>query len=293
MLFRSDPSSAKDKRIIKIDGENIRSQAELAHHFSVVYLTPRMDSLLIEGAASRRDYLDKITGAFFPDHVKHLSVYSYAKSERQKLLAMYQPDPAWIAVTERRMAENAVAIAHARIEAVGYLSRAIDYQTENRSFEFPRALISVDGEVENLLMQYKAVEVEAQMQEILKNVRSVDRESGRASRGVHRSDFSVIHSEKNMPAELCSTGEQKAMLLSITMASARARKMWFGAAPVVLLDEVISHLDECKRAQLASEINALKLQCWLTGTEKQFFKDFKGDSTFLTIENCKDRKSVV
>jgi len=282
-----DPSSEKDKRIIKIDGENIRSQAELGAYFSVVYLTPRMDSLLALGASSRREYLDKIVASFFPDHVKHLSVYSHAKSERQKLLAMYRYDESWVAITERRMAENAVAVAHARIETIEYLRKAINYQLDSGSFEFPKAIISSIGEVEEMLSFMKAVEVESKMQEIFKDARGVDKDSGRASRGVHKSDFRIVHSEKNMPAELCSTGEQKAMLLSITLAAARARKMWFGAAPVVLLDEVVSHLDEGKRAQLAEEIKALSLQCWLTGTEKEFFRDFKGDLQLLTVENSK------
>jgi DNA replication and repair protein RecF len=276
-----DANSDTDKRLIKINGTAVSNQSELGQYFSVCSLTPDMDQTFTEGTTSRRNYLDKLTTLFYPDHSRQLSIYNHARSERAKLLATNKADPIWLNTIERRMSEQAIAIAAARLEVISQLQHAIDTHTSS----FPKAKLSIQGYVEEALTQNKAIEAEQKLQEKLKSTRPEDKQSGRTMFGTHRSDFSAIHSIKNMPAQLCSTGEQKALLLSITMATIRARKSWTGTAPVLLLDEVVAHLDEQKRGEFFNELLALGTQTFLTGTDTVLFNELNGKSQFLTVDN--------
>lgn len=277
-----DAGSDKDKRIVKINGETIRGQRELADYASVCYLIPQMDTTFIDGTTSRRSYLDSLVSIFYPDHTKQLAVYDHAKSERRKLLFQYHADASWLTALEQRMAEQGVAIAAARRETVEQLHQAI----LQGSSSFPKAMLAVDGYVENLLEEHSALQTEELFAEKLASCRDQDRESGRTTLGVHRSDFVVVHPDKGLVAELCSTGEQKAMMLSITLATAHARKSRAGVAPILLLDEVVAHLDSTRRVELFAELTGLGSQCWLTGTDRALFEGFKGNITFLTVENA-------
>jgi len=272
-----------DKRIVKIDGEKKRGQSELAHYFSVCSLTPPMDQTFSDGATSRRAFLDRIVTNFYPEHIKHLAIYSHAKSERSKLITGYKMDAIWAETLEKRMAEQAVAIAAARLETIEMLQKEMD----NNNSSFPNAVVSIKGSVEESLRSMSALHAEEEFASKLESSRYLDRETGRTNVGPHRSDFVAYHSEKNLPADLCSTGEQKALLLSITMASARARKSWSGSCPVMILDEVVAHLDEQKRASFFEELDQLSAQSWLTGTDMSFFSDFRGKKQLLTIENSR------
>ncbi len=276
-----DTSKESDRRIIKVNGEEISNQSHLAHYFSVCYLTPQMDQTFSEGATSRRTYLDKLTGLFYPEHVKQTAVYNHARSERSKLLTSGHYDEIWLNTIEKRMAEQAVAIAAARNEVVAQLQEAIDAS----NLTFPKAQLCADGMIEHNLKNNSALECENMLQQNFKNSREEDQKNGRTTYGSHRSDFTVIHSIKNQPAHICSTGEQKALLLSITMACVRARKNWAGTSPILLLDEVVAHLDKQKRAEFFEELLHLNTQTFLTGTDSILFDEIKGKSQFLTVDN--------
>lgn len=276
-----ETSGNRDKRTVKIEGKIKRGQAELAKHFSLCHLTPQMDRIFLEGSTARRSYLDRLTAIFYSDHPKHTAIYEHAKSERRKILAMYHPDEAWIEVLENRMARHAVAIAAARKEAVQHIQESIDKGTSS----FPKAVLTITGFVEELLNKTTALSAEEEFCQRLKQSRPADKETGRANIGTHRSDFLVYHTGRNMLADLCSTGEQKALLISITLASARAKKQWSGASPVLLLDEIIAHLDITKRGEFFDELLSLSAQGWLTSTDSSFFKELQGKARFLTVEN--------
>lgn len=273
----------KEKRIVKIDGESKRGLSVLGEYFSVCYLSPRMDSLFVEGATSRRAYLDKLTTMLIPEHSKHLAIYDYAKSERIRLLKRGNADNKWLNTLERRMAEKSVAIAVARKEAIAILQNAIGEDIS----DFPKAMLQVTGLTEDNMAHMSAIQAEDFVVEMLYNNRREDAQFGRTKDGIHKSDFVVIHSEKNFPAELCSTGEQKAILLSITLASVRAKTNWSGVVPVLLLDEVVAHLDDKKRAKLIEALEGLKAQCWMTGTDKEFFVGFQGKAQFFNVDNSR------
>lgn len=278
-----DSESASEKRIIKINGEKVKSHAALAAHSCIQWLTPSMDRVFIDGGAVRRKFFDRIVYGFAPAHAMRVAAYEGAMRERNRLLSdgRENADPYWLSVLERQMAEHGVAITLARQDM---LLRITGELAENIT-NFPRALLRLNGTLETMLGEgYSALETESIFAERLELLRSVDASRGRTTAGSHCSEIVVIHQEKDRPAENCSTGEQKALLLSITLAAARARAAWCGAAPILLLDEVIAHLDVDKRSSLFDLIRQCKIQAWMTGTDAADFKGLEGFSTILEVD---------
>lgn len=275
-----DISSASNKRIVKIDGNIIKGQAELAHSFSVMWLTPQMDGLFLSPSSDRRKFLDRLVYNFNPEHASLVYSYEYAVRERSRLL-QENGDAAWISVLEAKMAEKSVAIAIARVDAVNIIQESI-YKAPT---VFPKAELSIDGYVESLVVKSPALEIEELLKQKIYDARRDDFRTGRTSIGTHRSDFKVTHTLKNMPAEFCSTGEQKALLLSIILAEARAKAMWKNNVPVLLLDEVVAHLDANRRAALFEEFLAMGTQVWMTGTDTSLFADLNNKAQFLQVDD--------
>jgi DNA replication and repair protein RecF len=277
-----DPDANIEKRITKIDGEKVRGAAALAEHVSVQWLTPAMDQVFVEGGTARRKLLDRIVYSFMPEHATRVAAYEQAMRERTRLLTDRQmSDPYWLSVLEQQMAEHAVAVTLARLEVLARLQQSLAEELTH----FPRALIGLEGALESWLAEgLSALDVESKFAERLMSLRGVDAARGRASEGPHRSHLNVIHREKEAPAERCSTGEQKALLLSIVLNAAKARAAWCGMAPILLLDEVIAHLDVDKRASLFDLIRTLQVQAWMTGTDAADFQGLDGFSTVLEID---------
>lgn len=276
-----DGESAADTRIIKINGERVRGHAALASQLCVQWLTPAMDQVFVEGGSARRKLLDRIVYGFAPEHAARVAAYETAMRERNRLLVdRALTDPYWLSVIEQQMAEHAVAITLARMEALGRVQASLAAEEG----AFPRAILALTGTLETgLAAGQSALEVEAAFAAILRDRRAVDASSGRTGDGAHRSQLAVTHREKNMPAEQCSTGEQKALLLSIILAAARARAAWCGMAPILLLDEVIAHLDADKRRALFDLIRATAIQAWMTGTDAADFKGLEGFASVLEV----------
>ena len=270
-----------DKRIIKVEGQVLKTASQLKNHIGILALTPLNDRVFVDGSTARRDLLDHLVAGFDNAHSKRISAYDTARSERLKLLSTYGGyDRVWATALEARMAGSAVAIAAARLEVIQRITDALESHIES---PFPRPLLGVDGTVENDLTSLPALQAEEAYCARLEQSRQADRESGRTQEGPHRSDFLVIHSTKKMPAEMCSTGEQKSLLLSLILATARARASWQGSAPILLFDEIIAHLDEVRRAALAAEIKSLGAQVWMTGTEVESFRDFLPFSQHIEV----------
>lgn len=275
--------TGRDKRIVKIDGISQRGQNSLSEYFSYCHLTPRMDSLFVEGSFSRRQYLDNLTSVLMPEHSRHTAIYDSAKSERMKLLKRGSADAQWLNVLEQRMAEKSVAIAAARREATQLLQKFIDEDDSS----FPKATLAAWGEVEEDLQNLSAVKAEENLARKLRDNRQTDANMGKTTCGTHKSDFRVVHGNTGFPAEKSSTGEQKAILLSISLASVRAKAYWSGVVPVLLLDEVIAHLDDKKRADLMDALKQLGAQCWMTGTDVDFFAGLQGKTQFFSVANSR------
>jgi DNA replication and repair protein RecF len=275
-----DGASDSNKRIVKIDGEILKSQAELANMFSVMWLTPQMDGIFIGSSSDRRKFLDRLVYNFDPEHASRIYSYEYTMRERAKLLQK-NGDASWVGILENKLAERAISIAAARIDTIETIQSVI----MQSNTAFPKAIINVAGAVEELLSDNSALHAEEIVRKQLFDSRAYDYATGRTKVGTHRSDFVVTHMDKNMPAASCSTGEQKALLLSIILAEARAKAAWKNSVPVLLLDEVIAHLDEKRRTSLFNELVEMKTQVWLTGTDSSLFGDLIGKAQFLSVEN--------
>lgn len=277
----------RDKRIVRIDGENGASPAAFGDILQVAWLTPQMDRLFIEAPSGRRRFLDRIVANFHSSHIRQVNAYERVMRERNRLLqdgsasGPNSDNGAWLDALEGRMAEHGVAVAAARLDAMDRLAGAIEETTSS----FPRALLTARGLLENGLLSGPALAVEDDFRRALRDGRGSDARSGRTADGPHKTDLIVHHKDKNMPAALCSTGEQKALLIGITLASARITATSFGAAPILLLDEVAAHLDKARRASLFDELAALGSQVWLTGTDRILFDELEGRACYYQVEN--------
>jgi len=271
------------RRIVRVDGEDQTNQSVLADMLSVVWLTPQMDRIFIEGASSRRRFLDRMVMALHPDHGRQYGAFERLMRERSKLLSDHgvKADPAWLSALEARMAEHAVAVAIARLDYAGQLAGQIDAASDGA---FPKAILALDGWIENRLdADMPAVDAEVMYRDALLAARHTDAASGRASIGAHKMDLLVSHRVKGMRADLCSTGEQKALLIGLTLAGAKLKQAVSGTAPLVLLDEVAAHLDDVRRAALFDELSTLGSQCWLTGTDQELFQALQGRAIFFQV----------
>ena len=275
-----DPSSTR--RTVRVNGAPASGQSALADYVSIVWLTPQMDRLFLEGASARRRFLDRLVFGFDSAHAGRVSAYEHAMRERTRLLKIGRRDDDWLSALEETMAGRGIAIAAARREMAGRLARAC----AEASGPFPPAGIAATGPVEEWLDQGPALKAEDILRQQLAAHRDADADTGRTAVGPHRSDFAVRHLEKDMPAEQCSTGEQKALLIAVVLANARLQGAERGAAPIVLLDEVAAHLDNDKRGVLFEALLSLGVQAWLTGTDRQLFEGFGTHAQYYTVADA-------
>lgn len=279
-----DTGSAVEKRIVRINGETAKAQTALAEYLACVWLTPQMDRLFLEGSSARRKFLDRLIFAFDPGHAGRVTRYESAMSQRSKILRENErPDPVWLDALEAQMAETGVAIAAARVEFLSVLQRACDQDAIEETL-FPRALMALRGTIEELLGRVPALEVEDMFRYQLRESRNVDARTGGAATGPHKADLAVVYAAKDMPADQCSTGEQKALLIGITLAHSRLMAAERGAPPILLLDEVAAHLDENRRAALYDILLTLGGQVWMTGTDALLFETLGTRAHYFHVE---------
>ena len=270
-------------RRVRINGAPARSAEEMLEWLRVVWLTPAMDGLFPGPAADRRRFLDRLVLAIDPGHGQRALDYEKALRGRNRLLTEGSRDGAWFDAIETQMAETGVAIAAARAELVRLLAAMIDRLPG--SGPFPQADISLSGDLESAVAKAPAVDVEERFRAMLANGRERDRAAGRTLDGPHRSDLVVRHRPKSMPAELCSTGEQKALLVGIVLSHARLTGEMSGLTPILLLDEIAAHLDAGRRAALFSILEELNCQAFMTGTDAALFSSLEGRAQFLTVDH--------
>jgi DNA replication and repair protein RecF len=262
-------ASKPERRVCRMDDAPASGPGAFAAHLRFLWLTPAQDRLFMEGASERRRFFDRMTLAHDPEHGKSSSAYELAMRQRQRLLDEGGADDRWLTALEVQMAEAGVAIAAARRETASLLAAAGIASTHTL---FPAADIALEGVLEAALETEKAADTEAAFADQLRSRRRLDADAGRALVGPHRSDLLVTHREKSQPARLCSTGEQKALLIGLVLANARALSRRPGAAPLILLlDEIAAHLDPDRRAGLFSILSELGFQTFMTGTDKNLF----------------------
>ncbi|TIO05865.1 DNA replication/repair protein RecF [Mesorhizobium sp.] len=270
-------------RRVRINGAAARSAEDMLEWLRVVWLTPAMDALFTGPAADRRRFLDRLVLAIDPGHGQRALDYEKAMRGRNRLLAEGSRDGAWFDAIETQMAETGVAIAAARAELVRLLAAMIDRLPS--AGPFPQADIGLSGALESEVGTTAAVDVEERFRRALTEGRDRDRAAGRTLDGPHRSDLLVRHRPKAMPAELCSTGEQKALLVGMVLSHARLTGEMSGMTPILLLDEIAAHLDSGRRAALFSILEELNCQAFMTGTDAALFSSLKGRAQFLTVDH--------
>lgn len=269
----------RERRLVRINGADAPGQAALADHVSVVWLTPAMDRLFTDGPSARRRFLDRLVLVGHPDHAGQSARYGHCLRERARLLRDGRADPKWLASLEGRAAAAGVAIAAARRQTVADLAAALAAEPG----PFPRAELAVQGDVERWLDRLAAVDAEARLAEALAAARHQDADSGTTAIGPHRSDLLVRDGATGQAARECSTGQQKALLVSIVLAEARLRAAEGGRMPLLLLDEVAAHLDGERRADLFEELLRLRAQAWLAGTDAATFAPLREHAQTFTV----------
>ena len=273
LSIRSAPPRP-ERREARIDGQPASGPGAFLDHLAITWLTPAQDRLFMEGASERRRFLDRMTLTRDRAHAQASAAYDKAMRQRTAALtAPRAPDPRLLTILEQQMAEAGVAVAAARRETAAMLARGYEGL---RQAAFPGAEVALEGTLEEGLATRGAADVEAEFAEALARARRRDAEAGRALTGPHRADLHVTHADKAQPARLCSTGEQKALLIGLVLAGAAARQAGTDTPLVLLLDEVAAHLDEDRRAALADILDRLGCQAWMTGTDDALFAPWAG-----------------
>ncbi|MBL8645447.1 MAG: DNA replication/repair protein RecF [Rhodospirillaceae bacterium] len=270
----------KDKRLVHVNGMAVKGQAALSRHLGVVWLTPAMDRIFLDAPASRRRFLDRLVMAFDPDQAGRIAAYEHAHRQRLRLLRDGIDDKAWYLALEDTLARYGVAITAARADLVARLNGAL---AQVRG-PFPGAVMALAGETDRWLAEMPAVDAEERLRVQLAQARQADTPDP----GPHRSDLVVSfgcpgHPSHGLPAALCSTGEQKALLISIVLASARLQTAKRGFPPVLLLDEIAAHLDPARREALFADILAMGVQAWMTGTDEALFEGLGSQAQYWQV----------
>lgn len=273
----ADPEAASERRVVRIDGQTVRGPSALAEHVSMIWLTPAMDGLFRESASGRRRFFDRLVYAHDPLHARRIGAYERTLRERARLLKEGRRDAAWLDALEETMAETGVAVAAARRELADRLEPLLaqDYGP------FPGCALALAGSVESDIAVMPALEAEQRFRTALAASRPRDAETGGAAEGPHRCDLAVTHLASAMPAELCSTGQQKTLVVALLLAAARLEA--HRRPPLLLLDDVAAHLDEAHRNALFDSVLDLGLQAWMTGTEADSFRALDGRAQFFRI----------
>ncbi len=278
IAFQSENGAPRQVRI----NDKPAPQTRLGELVRLLWLLPSMDRLWIEGAEGRRRFLDRMTLSFFPSHGDVSLTYEKAMRERNRLLKEQVRDPMWYKALETQMAQSGAAIHSNRLKTL----RRIAHAQNQASTQFPAAeleLIQTEGEMP---------ETEGDLCQALEESRFRDLAAGRTLVGPHRADLYGVFAAKGVPAADSSTGEQKALLISLVLSNARALVEDIGAAPIVLLDEVAAHLDAGRRAALYDEICALGAQAWMTGTGPELFAELGDRAQYFEVTESNQGTSI-
>ncbi|MBI1954231.1 MAG: DNA replication/repair protein RecF [Proteobacteria bacterium] len=282
-------SDHKEKRLIQANYTPLRSQVDLLDYLNVVWVTPDMDSLLGESSVRKRRFFDRMVYAFDHEHAKRMLKYEHYLKERSFLLKEDKADPFWLSSLEEQLAFLNVALYHSRLDLVQKLNKFSPHFSS-----FPKFDIIMEGELETMIASFSSLQAEEAVKEKLYQMRSYDSQHGGASFGCHKTDFIVYHTATHKPAYLCSTGQQKILLLSVILAFVDLLshcKTWIiPKGTLLLLDDIVAHLDFHHRMVLFEELcmnsTLLKwVQPWMSGTDLDAFMPLKGYTQFFHIYN--------
>lgn len=257
----------EDKKLLKHNDDILKKGSLLTNILKITWLTPQMDSFFTGASADRRKFIDRTAELLFSDHYDNVKRYEFFVKERMKILTTQTMNDRWLDIVEKKIVQLGVSIASVRNDTVNYLNNIFENNTKN----FPTGYILINGIIENMLVNSKAIEVEDLYLKTMFNNRSEDTISKRTNFGIHKSDIIIMNKFKNMLASLCSTGEQKMLLISLIFVRAIFTKQLNNGIPILLLDEICSHIDNNTRELFFEELRNLNIQTFLTGTKKEDF----------------------
>jgi len=281
-IERAAEDGATVQRKCRIDREPVATAAAFADHVRIIWMVPAMDSLFVGAPSERRRFLDRLATAIDSEHSSRVNAFERALRSRNRLLEDARPDPHWLDAVEHETAELAVAVAGLRAETVRRLGSVLSTRAQSA---FPPVEIGLNGWMENLLPDQPALALEERYREVLRQNRDRDAAAGRTLNGPHLTDLAVVYALKGIAAADASTGEQKALLIGLVLAHARLIAEMTGAAPILLLDEVVAHLDPSRRSALHAELEQLGAQVWMTSADPAQFAEIKGQAMFVEIQS--------
>jgi DNA replication and repair protein RecF len=270
-------------RRYRIDRESVSSATAFGDHLRMVWLTPAMDGLFLGAASERRRFFDRLVLAIDSEHSSRVSALERALRSRNRLLEVRNFDDQWCEAIERETAELAVAVAAQRGQTAVKLAARL--RSRGTASAFPSAQIALDGWMENALLNEPATAIEDRYRNILRESRARDAAAGRTLDGPHLTDLRVVYAPKNMPARDASTGEQKALLIGLVLAHAALVAETTAIVPLLLLDEVVAHLDPARRSALFAELAGLGAQVWLTGADPAAFSEIGSSGEIFDVAN--------
>ncbi|HXQ82953.1 MAG TPA: DNA replication/repair protein RecF [Xanthobacteraceae bacterium] len=271
---------AAAQRKCRIDREPVASAAAFADHLRVVWLVPAMDTLFAGAPSERRRFLDRLVLAVDAEHASRVNALERSLRARNRLLEEPRPDPHWLDAVEHETAELAVAVAGLRVETIRRLEGVL---TNRKDSVFPAADVALDGWMEKLIPAHPAVEIEERYRAVLRDNRGRDAAAGRTLDGPHLTNLKIVYAAKGIAAADASTGEQKALLIGLVLAHARLIAEMTSRAPILLLDEVVAHLDPARRAALHTELAQLGTQVWMTGADPALFAETGTDASMIEV----------
>ena len=273
---------ATAQRQCRIDREPVSSAAAFADHLRIIWLVPAMDSLFTGAPSERRRFLDRLALAVDAEHASRVNALERSLRSRNRLLEEARADSHWLEAVEHETAELAVAVASLRVETVRRLAAVLEAR---KNLPFPPAEVAIDGWLEQLIPAYPASDVEQRYRAVLRDNRGRDAAAGRTLDGPHLSDLKVVYAAKGIFAADASTGEQKALLIGLVLAHARLLSEMVGTAPVLLLDEVLAHLDPARRLALHRELAELGAQAWMTGADPALFREIESPAAVVEVKS--------
>jgi DNA replication and repair protein RecF len=273
---------ATTQRQCRIDREPVSSAAAFADHLRVIWLVPAMDSLFSGAPSERRRFLDRLALAVDAEHASRVNALERSLRSRNRLLEEAHADSHWLEAVEHETAELAVAVASLRVETVRRLAAVLDTRKDS---PFPPVEVAIDGWLEQLIPAHPAIDLEQRYRAVLRDNRGRDAAAGRTLDGPHLSDLKVVYAAKGIAAADASTGEQKALLIGLVLAHARLLREMIGSAPVLLLDEVLAHLDPARRLALHRELAELGAQAWMTGADPALFRDIESLAGIVEVKS--------
>ncbi len=270
-----------ERRIVHVNNQKLTSQNELGNYLSLIWVTPQMDRIFQGGAQHRRSFLDRIVYAFDTEHARRISIYDNLYRQWLQILKSGNIDNTWLDTLEQQLSETGVAIAAARREQINNLNLFIETNPDDT---FPDAALELDGTIEKMLESKPAIYVEDFYGDSLRQLRKSILYNDNVS-GINKTDLKAVYKKKNTPANLCSTGEQKSLLLNIILAQAKSLISSKNTFPILLLDEIAAHLDDYKRDAFFAKIKNLHLQSWMTSTNPYDFTAIKDMAQFFEVKD--------